>query len=655
MNSITGKDDIMWRPSGDVIAQSAMRAFLDQLGLSDLEALNNKADADPAWFWNAALEFIDMRFYRPYDSVLEQPRGIQWPQWCVGGTTNVVLNCIDKHRGTAIWAKPYIIWEAENGEKRELSYAELDAEVCRFASALRAQGYGRGDVIALYLPMLPESFVAFYAILKIGAIVMPLFSGYGPQPIQVRLNDSEAKAIVTADGTFRRGSEVAMKAVLDEALALSPTVQDVFVIQRLGGDCPMQPGRDHWWHDVTAGQPLDIQTEEMGAEDQAFLIYTSGTTGKPKGTIATHCGAVAKTAFDIGVCFDFRASDRMLWVSDFGWLVGPLTAISSSYYGGSIVIVEGTPDYPDPSRHWRVMQENDVTWCGIAPTIVRAMMGGVDEVDAFDFSALRILASTGEPWTRDAWLWLFERVGGSSVPILNYCGGTECFGGIIASSLLSPVSPGSFSGSVPGAGARILDEDGKPTPVGELGELVMTSPSIGNTRSLWRDDDRYIENYWSLYGNKWRQGDWAMQDEQGFWYVSGRSDDTIKVAGKRTGPAEIEDVLMSTGQVLEAAVVGIPDPIKGSALCCVCVPMPGVNADTTLGAALSTAITDTLGKSYRPKNIVFASDLPKTRNMKIMRRVVRAVLTGDDAGDLSSLVNPETVAELKLALGALPE
>jgi acetyl-CoA synthetase len=241
------------------------------------------------------------------------------------------------------------------------------------------------------------------------------------------------------------------------------------------------------------------------------------------------------------------------------------------------------------------------------------------------------------------------------VPILNYCGGTECFGGILASSLLSPMPPGSFSGSIPGAGARILDDSGNPTPVGELGELVMTTPSIGNTRGIWQDSDRYLENYWSMYGDKWRQGDWAMQDESGFWYVLGRSDDTINVAGKRTGPAEIEDALMSTGQISEAAVVGIPDPIKGADLCCVCVPMPGVGADVILRDSLSAAVTETLGKSYRPKDIIFVSDLPKTRNMKIMRRVVRSVITGEDAGDLSSLVNPETVDELRLATKRSPD
>lgn len=562
---------------------------------------------------------------------------------------NVVLNCLDRHRGTPVWDKTWIVWDGEDGARRRLTYGEMDAEVCRFAGALRARGYGKGDVIALFLPPLPESFAAMFAILKIGGIVLPLFSGYGPRPIAVRLNDGGARAVITADGALRRGAVVAMKAALDQALPDCPDVAEVFVIRRLGDRtaCPMRPGRDRWWHDAIAGQPREAPTEIMDAEDTAFLAFTSGTTGKPKGTIATHCGAVAKPALDIGLCFDFKETDTMMWVSDMGWLVGPLTGIASSYFGGGLVVVEGAPDYPDSARHWRLMQDHAVTWLGIAPTTVRALMRNGDEVDGSDYAALRIIASTGEPWTEDAWLWLFERVGGGRVPVLNYCGGTECFGGILASALLEPLKPCSLGGPIPGTGARVVDARGAPAAAGELGELVMTTPSIGNTRSLWRDDARYLESYWSMYGDMWRQGDWAMIDTDGFWYVVGRSDDTINVSGKRTGPAEIEGALMASGRISEAAVIGVPDPIKGAALCCVCVPMPGVAADDALRGELSAAVTDALGRSYRPRDILFVSDLPKTRNMKIMRRIVRSVILGEAAGDLSSLVNPEAVDELR--------
>ena len=649
MTDIETTGSIVWRPSDELRCESRMQAFLDQAGLPDRAVLCERADADPAWYWNALLKFLDIRFYKPYSQILDTSKGIQWPVWCVDGTTNVVLNCIDKHRGTEIWDKVWIEWEGEDGATRSLTYADMDAEICRFAAALKARGIGKGDVVGLYLPMLSESFAAMFAIMKIGAAVLPLFSGFGPQPIAVRLNDAKAKAVVTVDGTLRRGSEGAMKAVLDEALAECPTVRDVFVVARLGDRiaCPMTEGRDHWWHEATAGQPTDTPTEEMDAEDMAFLVYTSGTTGKPKGVVATHCGSISKLALDIGLCFDFKQTDRMMWVSDMGWVVGPFTGLATSFFGGSLIVAEGTPDYPDTTRHWRLMQDYGVTWLGIAPTTVRGMMRYGDEVEGFDYSKLRIMASTGEPWTEDAWRWLFERVGGGRSPILNYCGGTECFGGIISSGILEPMKPGTFSGPMPGTGAQIVDADGNPAPPGVLGELVMTTPSIGNTRGLWRDDERYLDGYWSMYGDKWRQGDWAMIDEDGYWYVTGRSDDVINISGKRTGPTEIEGALMSSGRISEAAVIGVPDPVKGAALCCVCVPMPGEASDDKLRGALSNAVTDALGRSYRPRDILFVSDLPKTRNMKIMRRVVRSVVLGEPAGDLSSLVNPEAVEELR--------
>ncbi len=646
------ESEIIWHPE-EAYTDCRMRQFLDHLGLADMAELHAWTEENPARFWDVLIRFLDIRFYKPYDQVLDLSRGIQWPDWCLGGRTNVVLNCLDKHRGTPIWDKLWLSWEGEDGEKRSFTYAEFDAEVCRFAAALEGRGYGPGDTIGLYMPMIPEAFVAQFAILKIGAIVVPLFSGFGPEPLRIRLDDCVAAAVVTADGTLRRGASVEMKSTLDTALEDCPSVREVFVVRRLGDrvPCVMTAGRDVWWHECIAGKPTEMRTQELEAETQGFLVYTSGTTGKPKGTVVTHCGAVTKIALDVGLCFDFQPSDTMLWVSDMGWVVGAMASISSTLHGGSLVALEGTPDYPDTTRHWRVMHEYGVSFLGIAPTTVRGMMRYGNEVDGFDFSALRIMVSTGEPWTRDAWIWLWQRVGGKRVPILNYTGGTECFGGIASGNLIESITPGSFNGPVPGTGARILREDGSPTSPGELGELVQTLPSIGNTRSLWKDDDLYMETYWSMFGDKWRQGDWAMIDEAGYWHVVGRSDDTLNIAGKRTGPAEVESALMATRLISEAAVIGVPDPVKGTALCCVCVPMPGVSTEGSLHRELSQAVATALGRAYRPRDIHFVSDLPKTRNMKIMRRVVRTVILGDPAGDLSALVNPEVVEELRQTVG----
>ena len=371
-----------------------------------MAALHEKTSADPAWFWDAAIKFLDVQFYEPYSNVLDLSGGIQHPKWCLGAKTNVVLNCLDKHCGTPVWDKTYLVWEGEDGEKREFTYAEFDAEVCRFAGALRAQGIGRGDVVAMYVPMIPEAMTSFFGILKAGAIVLPLFSGFGPEPLRVRLGDSDARAVVTADGGPRRGAASPMKSTLDEALADCPSVTDVFVVRRMGDavDCPMKDGRDHWWDEALAPHPAEAETEQTDAEEIGFLVYTSGTTGKPKGVLMSHVGSVTKLALDICVSFDLGADDRMMWISDMGWVVGALTAVSTSFAGGSLMLVEGSPDYSDSTRHWRVMQENDVTFLGVAPTTIRGMMRYGDEVDDFDFSKLRVIASTGEPWTDAAWL-----------------------------------------------------------------------------------------------------------------------------------------------------------------------------------------------------------------------------------------------------------
>lgn len=641
--------EVQWRPSESIKSASNLTAFLKQVGVATYEELNTRSEKDPEWFWNAFLKFINFRFYKPYTKVMDSSRGAPWTKWCLGGETNVVLNCLDKHRGTPVWNKTYIIWEGEDGRKRTLTYAEFNELVCKMAGSLKSLGIGKGDVVGLYVPMIPEAIASIFAVTKIGGILMPLFSGFGPEPLSVRFNDSSAKAVITVDGTWRRGKELSVKGPLDEALKSSPSVKHVIVVRHLGDKVPanMVKGRDHWFDEISKNQPADFPTVVMDAEDPAFLVYTSGTTGKPKGTVHTHCSLAAKIALDVGLCMDMKESDRLFWMSDIGWLVGPLASISSTFHGASFVVFEGAPDYPDTGRHWRAMSENKVTYLGIAPTSVRSLMRYGNEIDNYDFSSLRIMVSTGEPWTFDAWKWLFERVGKKRVPILNYTGGTECGGGIAAGTVLHPLKPGCFAGAIPGTGARVVDENGKPVSPGTVGELVMTTPSIGNTRSLWHDDERYIDSYYSMYGDKWRQGDFAMIDADGFWYLLGRSDDTIKVSGKRTGPSEIEGILTGTGKIVEAAVIGLPDPIKGSAVGCVCVPMPGVTADEALRAELSNAVTGKMGVSYRPKEIIFVSDLPKTRNLKIMRRMVRSVILGDPAGDTSSLVNPESLEELR--------
>ena len=643
-------DAFVWEASPDVLNATTLSRFLREHQLADFDALLKKADAEPHWFWDALLRFFAVRFSRPYTQILDTNGGIAWPQWCVGGETNLVLNCLDRHRDTPTWQKTAIIWEGENGMQRRWSYAELDSETARLAGALRELGLGRGDVVAIYMPMLPEIAAAYFAIAKIGAIAMPLFSGFGPQPILDRLVDSSAKAVITVDGGWRRGKCVAMKSVLDNAALHAPALKHIVVLKQVGQETPMQGGRDVWWSDIVQSQPPTAPTEMMPADAPVMLMYTSGTTGRAKGTVHTHCGVIGKNLLDVGLCLDLKADDRLMWLSDFGWAAGTKIVVSAPMLGATLVLAEGTPDYPDPGRQWRLVETHGVTLCGTVPTAVRQMMRQpLDVVRRHDLSSLRATVSAGEPWNEDAWLWFFEHVCGRRIPILNYGGGTECGGAILIGTFHRPLKPCAFGSAVPGVGADVVDSQGKTCPPGQMGELVMRQPSMGLTRGLWQDPQRYVENYWQQIPGVWVQGDLARRDADGWWYLLGRSDDTIKIAGKRTGPAEIESVLMESKLVVEAAVVGLPDALTGASLNCVCVAAANAGPLDSLCERIAEVVTTRFGAPYRPRRVLLVSALPKTRNEKIMRRVVRAVISGGELGDLASLVNPEAIDELRAA------
>jgi acetyl-CoA synthetase len=647
-----------WVPPPELVAGSNLTAFLRATGAADYDALAARAEADPAWLMEEVFRFCDVRFYRRYDRMLDVSHGQPWARWCVGGTTNIVLNCIDRHRDTPVWDQTFLVWEGEDSrEQRTLTYRQLDREVGRLAQALRGLGIGQRDVVAIYMPNLPETFIAFFAILKLGAIVMPLFSGFGPTPIQSRLNHGAAKAVITAAGTWRRGVPAPLKSVLDLALDAAPTVRHVVVVGRdnFAIETPMRDGRDHWWHDVVAGNDGAIATAEMQAEDPAILLYTSGTTGEPKGCVWTQIGFIGSMVTrDIIICGDFKPSDRFFFLSDMGWMVGAMCACIPSFAGASVLIAEGTPDFPDTGRFWRLIQDHSVSYLGVSPTIVRSLMRyGSEEVERYDLSSLRITASGGEAWTAAPWLWFFEHVCKSKIPIINISGGTEVGGCIFTGTPNHPMNPGSFSRPALGVGADIVDAGGRSLPPGEVGELVLRHSSIGLTKSLWKADARYLESYWSTLPDLWVHGDFAMRGHDGLYYILGRSDDTIKISGKRTGPAELEGILIETGKVSEAAVFGIPHPVKGSAIVCACVAMPGVDVEAGVADQLSAALVTGMGASYRPERIIFVDDLPRTRNLKIMRRVLRAVFEDRDPGDLSALANPEAVERLREKLATM--
>src|SRR5712691_9743267 len=611
--------------------------------IGSLEELQRRSVEDPEWYWDAVVRDLGVRWTRPYTRVLDTSRGIQWPRWFPGGLLNFADNCVDKNLDAGRGDKPAIIWEGDDGQGRTLTYRELAREVNRLANALKRLGIGEGDRVGVFLPMSPEAAIATLAVVRIGAIYTPCFSGYGAQAVASRLQDCEAKLLVTADGFYRRGAVVPMKETADEAVAMSPSVQHVIVYRRLGRDIPWAAGRDLWWHDLVAKEPDRCDAVAVDADRPCLIIYTSGTTGRPKGAVLTHGGFAVKCGSDWAYVMDVGADDRVFWLTDLGWLMGPMLIVGTLIQGATAVLFDGTPDYPAPDRLWALAERHRVTVMGFSPTAARALMPhGPEHVRRHDLSALRLIGSTGEPWNPEPFRWVFETVGQGRVPIINYSGGTEISGGLVASFPILPIKPCSFAGPIPGIAADVLDENGKPVR-GQVGELAVTRTWPGMTQGFWRDPARYEETYWSRWPGVWVHGDWAYVDDEGFWFLQGRSDDTLKIAGKRLGPAEVESVLVAHPAVNEAAAIGVPHDVKGEAIVCFVVLKPGGSPSDALRQELADHVALQMGKPLRPSRVLFTGDLPKTRSAKIMRRVIRATYLGREPGDLSSLENPAAI------------
>ena len=642
---------IAWQPNPDWIAASNLQAFMARHGIASYPDLLTRATADIAWFWDAVLADLDIQFACPYTAVYDPTLGIESPRWCVDGEMNIVHNLLDKWQTTPTRDQVALRWEGEEGTVRTFTYGQLDAEVCRCANALRGLGLGKGDAVGLYMPMIPELAIAFLAIVEIGVVILPLFSGYGPGAITARLTDADARAVITADGVFRRGQPVAMKSVLDEALAEAPTVRHVLVVARTGSAAtPMIAARDHWWHDIVAPQPATAATEPTSAEDVLMIIYTSGTTGRPKGAVHTHCGFPVKAAQDMRHSMDVKPGETFWWFTDMGWMMGPWLVFGSLLNGAAMLFYDGAPDYPGPDRLWAICARHGVTHLGITPSLIRALKPHGDApVQRHDLAALRAVGSTGSPWDPESWLWTFHTVLGGRKPILNYSGGTEISGGILCGNFFTPMKPCSFSGPVVGMDADVVDEAGNPVR-GAVGELVIRQPWIGMTRGFWRDRERYRETYWNRIPGLWVHGDFAAIDADGLWYILGRSDDTIKVAGKRLGPAEVEAILNAHPAVKESAAVGVPHPVKDQEVVAFCVLHDAAAAGDELRRALLERVAAELGKPLRPRTVLFVTALPKTRNAKVMHRVIRAAYLGEPLGDLSSLENAGTVEAIRQAV-----
>ena len=633
-----------WIPSDHYLERSRLRRFAEANGHRDFDALLRWSVEDADGFWRAVDRDLGLVWRMPYERVLDGSRGLPWTTWWTGGRLNYVASAIRHDPGRAA-----ILWEGEEGATRRLTYADLASEVRRLAAGLRAIGVRAGERIGIFMPLGPECAVATLAVSAIGAIYTPIFSGYAADAIAGRLRDAEASVLITADGFYRRGQVVPMKETADAAAEGAPSVKRVIVAKRTGRDVRLRPGRDAWWDDViAAGIGGDETFADTAAEDPYMVIYTSGTTGRPKGAVHVHGGFPVKAAQDMAHCFDLQAGDAMWWFTDLGWMMGPWLIAGGLILGATIVLYDGTPDFPDPSRVWAMVERHRVTHLGISPTAIRALMrSGEAPVRAHDRSSLFVLGSTGEPWNPEPWWWYFDNAGGRRAPIINYSGGTEVAGGILGCTTWTPIKPCSFSAPVPGMDVDVVDERGRSVR-GAVGELVIRKPWPGMTRGFWRDPERYRETYWSRIPDVWVHGDWARIDSEGFWYIEGRSDDTLKVAGKRVGPAEVESAAVAHPSVLEAAAVGVPHEIKGEGIVVFCVLRPNATPSDALAREVQDKVAELLGKPLRPESVRFVTQLPKTRNAKVLRRVIRGAFLGkDDLGDLSSLENPAAVEEIR--------
>ncbi|MEP7033774.1 MAG: acetate--CoA ligase [Actinomycetota bacterium] len=609
-------------------------------------SIYERAAADPEAFWAEQAERL--AWFRRWDTVMSWTP--PWVTWFEGGTLNASYNCLDRHVEAGGGDKVAFHWEGEPGDTRTITYAELLDEVCRFANALRSLGVRKGDRVNIYLGMVPELPVAMLACARIGAPHSVVFGGFSAEALRDRINDAEAKILITADGGYRRGQVVPLKENAEEAVRECPSIEHVVTVRRTGGDHPFTPGRDLWYHELIAEQPTQCDPEEMGAEDLLYLLYTSGTTGKPKGIAHTTGGYMTQVTSTHRLIFDIHDDDVYWCAADIGWVTGHSYIVYgplSNHTTG--IIYEGAPDWPDKDRLWQIVETYKATILYTAPTAIRAFMRwGTEFPEAHDLSSLRLLGSVGEPINPEAWIWYWKHIGTERCPVVDTWWQTET-GAILITPLpgITPLKPGSATNPFPGIQADIVDQQGNSVPLGGGGYLVLNRPWPAIARTIWGDPDRYVETYFSRYGpSVYVAGDGAKRDEEGYFWLLGRIDDVMNVAGHRLSTYEIESALVDDPKVAEAAVVSRPDDVVGEAIVAFVTLKAAFVGDDIVAVELRDHVANKIGKIARPHGIIFTDDLPKTRSGKIMRRLLRDVARGRPLGDVTTLANAEIVEQI---------
>jgi acetyl-CoA synthetase len=619
----------VWRPPPETAARANVTRLAELAGAGGYHELLRRSIDEPGWFWPLVVEDLGLEFSTPWKQVYDDSRGPEWTTWFTNGRVSIARNCV--HR----WAERTpdaiaAVGLGEDGSRRTVTFAEASRDVTRLAEALAALSVRAGDRVAVYLPMSPEAAIASHACAHLGAIQVPIFSGFAAPAVAQRLRASEAKVAITCPSSARRGREVPMLATLEEARQSAPDLEHVVVFP---------------WDELLADCPGQLPPLEVDSETPYLLTYTSGTTGEPKGIVHVQGGFLVSIAREAAYQADVRQGDVVHFATDMGWIMGPWTVVGAGALGATLVFAEGAPDWP-ADRLWRIAESERLTMLGLSPTLVRALVPHGDP-DA-DLSSLRTFVTTGEPWNPDPYRWLYENVGHGRVPIINCSGGTEVGACFLSPVPSEPIKSCSVGGPALGMAMDVVDDEGRSlVGTGQVGELVCRRPFPGMTRGFWRDAERYLDTYWRRLPGVWVHGDWASVDGDGAWFLHGRSDDTLNIAGKRIGPAELESAAVAHPAVLEAAAIGVPHPVKGEVAWIFCCLAPGASASED---DVVDTVTAVLGRAFRPDRIVFVESLPKTRSAKILRRAVRAIAVGDDPGDLSTLENPDSLDAIAAAI-----
>ena len=690
MESLGEFDEVVHEPSEAFVESTNVHAFMEEYGIADYDELIARTCGDTGidesgvdWFWDELVDYLGIEFYEGYDTVRDDSDGPQFTDWYPGGTINVAHNTLDRYAEGDTADDVACTWEGEPGTVRAVTFAELHEASNQVANCLEARGVETGDTVGLYMPMVPEVIAILYGCFKAGAIAVPIFSGFGVDATATRIGDAEPTVLFTGDGFYRRGDEVRLKGSADEAIAEAGHIEHTIVYDRLGltpgkgggvgedgSEIPWDDARDERWDAAVGEQSSEYETKELDAARESMLLYSSGTTGKPKGIVHTHAGVLMQCAKEIHFGFDQKPDDNFFWVSDIGWMMGPWTLIGNHAFGGSVVMYEGAPDHPEPDRFWAVIDRHDVTQFGISPTAIRALrkqgnrrtpsdepseigdFGDDEWVEGHDLSSLRLLGSTGEPWDPESWLWFYDQVGGGDTPIINISGGTEICGCFLMPMPVQSLKPCTLGGPGLGMNIDIVNSEGKSVADDhERGFLVARDSCPSMTKSLWSGDERYLDEYWSSFEDPplWDHGDWAQKDENGLWFLHGRADDALNVAGRKVGPAEVEGAIIEHDDANQAAAVGVPDDTTGTAVVAYVVLEDHAEVSDALREELREQVGEELGKPFKPREVLFVDEFPKTQSGKIIRRAIASIYQDEELGDMGSIENPGSLDAIEQA------